>query len=316
MESPNNKMVKNSPNKKGSVKPPSKKGKGQEKKKDDKPEPELSKSEQEDVAIITETLAVEKSGVDAFKKMTRTQIDLIKTTVAKGATDDELQLFLSVCHGAQLNPFLKQVHFVKRWDTKQGREVGTIQVGIDGFRAIAESGGQYAGSDDAVHRDDSEIKIKDETVKVPGSATVTVYKLIGSERCPFTATARWREYYPGDKQGYMWKKMPYGQLAKCAEGLALRKAFPKLLSGLYVPEEMEQAGDLKPSDEDPQQKAISMINRVGDAKALEGFKSKVSGSKKYNAKQKKDIIAVIEKRILILTPALTEPAEPEVVPNA
>jgi hypothetical protein len=57
---------------------------------------------------------------------------------------------------------------------------------------------------------------------------------------PFIGVARWTEYYPGEKMGFIWDKMPHGQLAKCAEALALRKAFPKKLKGLYVPEEMEQ----------------------------------------------------------------------------
>jgi hypothetical protein len=70
---------------------------------------------------------------------------------------------------------------------------------------------------------------------------VTVYKIIGNVRCPFTASARWDQYYPGDEQGFMWRKMPHLMLGKCAEALALRKAFPAELSGLYIKEEMDQA---------------------------------------------------------------------------
>jgi hypothetical protein len=71
---------------------------------------------------------------------------------------------------------------------------------------------------------------------------VTVWKILSGVRCPFTATAHWAEYYPGDAQGWAWKKMPHVMLGKCAEALALRKAFPAELSGVYTFEEMEQSG--------------------------------------------------------------------------
>ena len=70
---------------------------------------------------------------------------------------------------------------------------------------------------------------------------MTVYKIVGGQRCGFTATARWDQYFPGEKQGFMWKKMPHLMLGKCAEALAIRKAFPAELSGLYTQEEMQQA---------------------------------------------------------------------------
>ena len=61
------------------------------------------------------------------------QIDLIKQTVCKGASNEEFQLFMHVCKHTGLDPFLKQVYTVKRWDSKLGRETMTIQTGIDGY---------------------------------------------------------------------------------------------------------------------------------------------------------------------------------------
>lgn len=172
--------------------------------------------------------AIEKS------TLKQEQIDLIRQTVAKGATDLELKLFLYQCQRTGLDPLSKQIHFIKRWNEKLNREEGTIQTGIDGYRSIADRTGQYAGSDDAVFRGP-----EDE----PVAATVTVWRIVQGQRVSFTATAWWKEYFPTkEKQQFFWKKMPHGQLAKCAEALALRKAFPQQLSGVYTHEEMQQAG--------------------------------------------------------------------------
>lgn len=160
---------------------------------------------------------------------TQDQVGLIKRQIAKDATDDELKLFLYQASKTGLDPLAKQIYFQKR-NSKNGPVV-TILTGIDGYRAVAERTGLYAGNDDPVFDDEER----------PRRATVTVWKLVGGVRCPFTATARWDQYYPGDTQGFMWKKMPHLMLGKCAEALALRKAFPNQLSGLYTKDEMEQA---------------------------------------------------------------------------
>jgi len=237
----------------------------------------------EDKAIISQ---------DVGKIMTRPQIELIKRTIAKGASDDELSLFINVCRGSQLNPFLRQVHLVKRWDSKDGKEVATIQVGIDGFRAIAESSGAYAGNDDAVFEEDSK-------TGMPVKATVTVYKIVSNNRYAFTATARWAEYYPGEKQGFMWRAKPHVMLGKCAEAQALRKAFPKLLSGMYAPEEMDQAGG-ETKDQKAQQNAFEVLkknlDRMGE-KQLNELKAKMEKSDKYTKEQKTLFFAMVGKRI-------------------
>lgn len=160
------------------------------------------------------------------------QIGLIKRTIAKGATDDELSLFLHQCKRTGLDPLAKQIYFQKRFNKRANRFDITIITGIDGYRLVAGRTGEHAGTDDAVFDDESS----------PKKASVTTWRIVKGMRVPFAATARWSEYYPGDEQGFMWRKMPCGQLAKCAEALALRKAFPAELSGVYTKEEMEQAG--------------------------------------------------------------------------
>ena len=160
---------------------------------------------------------------------TTAQIDLIKKQIIPGATDDELKLFLNVCHRTGLDPFARQIYAMKRFSKGQDRY--DFQVSIDGFRVVAEKTGCYAGNDDPVF----------DIEEAPQKATVTVYKIVNGIRCPFSASARWSQYYPGEKQGFMWKKMPHVMLGKCAEALALRKAFPNVLSGLYTNDEMAQA---------------------------------------------------------------------------
>lgn len=142
-------------------------------------------------------------------------------------TAAEVDVFIQVCNRTGLDPFMKQVYAIKRAG-KMG-----IQVGIDGFRLIADRSGRYVGNDDPIYSG---------TPKTDGFvASVTVYKLVQGIRCPFAASARWSEYKPDAKQDHMWRKMPHVMLGKVAEALALRKAFPAELSGLYTDDEMAQA---------------------------------------------------------------------------
>jgi len=159
--------------------------------------------------------------------ITPDQRKLIQTTIAPGATQDELALFLYDNQRRGVHPLDKMIHFTKRG----GKYVPVTS--IDFMRSRASATGQYAGSDDAVFDDDSN----------PTRATITVYRLVGGVRCPFTSTARMSEYRPASGQDHMWRKMPCTMLGKCAEALSLRKAFPQELDKLYTREEMDQAGE-------------------------------------------------------------------------
>lgn len=159
--------------------------------------------------------------------VTEDQVALVSRTIAKDLTPDELHLYLFMCRNEwQVHPLSKMIFPVKY----KGKM--TFLTSIDYLRARAGKTGVHAGTDDAVFSETAEGRAT--------SASVTVYRLVGGLRCPFTATARLAEYRPTEN-AWMWDKMPQGQLAKCAEGLALRKAFPAELAKLYVPEEMDQA---------------------------------------------------------------------------
>lgn len=162
------------------------------------------------------------------------QIELIKRTVAVGATNDELALFLAQCNRTGLDAFARQIYFIKRGGK------GSVQVSIDGFRVVAERTGELDGQD--VHWCGDDGQWVDVWLKPgnPAAARVMVYRKGCSHAFP--GIARWVEYQAG---GPMWQKMPATMLAKCAEALALRKAFPHQLSGLYTSDEMAQAEPVK-----------------------------------------------------------------------
>lgn len=167
------------------------------------------------------------------------QINLIRTQIAPKATDDELKLFIYQAKRTGLDPLARQIYAIHR---RQKDSFGnysermTIQTSIDGFRVIAERSGDYGGQDEPIFEGDN---IDDLRCKV------TVYRFRGDVRYPASVgVAYWKEYFQGDREGKpigMWAKMPRTMLAKVAEALALRKAYPQDLSGLYTNDEMNQA---------------------------------------------------------------------------
>lgn len=179
---------------------------------------------------------------EAEGKLTLEDVETIKNTIFKGCQESELKLFLHDCQRQGIHPLDRLIHPTIR-NNKDGSRTYTAITSIDLFRARAEDSGAYAGNDEPVFSGDP---------KTEGfHATVTVYKIVQGIRCPFTATARWTEYKPTSErnQDFMWQSKPHVMLGKCAEALALRKAFPRQLAKLYTHEEMAQAGQEQPTDE-------------------------------------------------------------------
>lgn len=167
---------------------------------------------------------------------TKQQVDLIKQQLfgsKNPVTDLELKYFLYVAKKSGLDPLMRQVYAIKRWDAGSSDYKMVIQTGIDGYRALAERTGEYGGDE-----------LPQFTYDVDGNldtATFCVYRFVQGERCAYWGRARFGEYVQKGKDGKAsgkWADMPENQLAKCAEAQALRKGFPVQTANILVEDEM------------------------------------------------------------------------------
>lgn len=174
---------------------------------------------------------------------------LLLNTVAKGATESEFEMFLEFCKSTGLNPYKKEIWFIK---TGQGVQMMT---GINGFLAIANRNPNYDGMEVSIEEQDGKLI----------SATAKVYRK--DRKYPSCATVYFNEYFKPTKFGNgMWEKMPKMMLQKVAKSVALREAFPQELGGLYTEEEMPD-DDVKKEEK----QYIYDLSFYHDAEKVEGI---------------------------------------------
>jgi len=168
-------------------------------------------------------------------------------------TNVELAAFMHLCQRRDLDPFTGQIHLVGRYDSRKGRKVYRSQTSIDGYRIVAQRSGEYAGQTEPQWCGPDgkwvDVWLAEEA---PSAARIGVHR-VGFVQ-PVYAVAKWSSYAQKNKKGELtglWRNMPDHMLAKCAEALALRKAFPQDLSGLYTTEEMGQSDGIEIVDEAP-----------------------------------------------------------------
>lgn len=212
-------------------------------------------------------------------QFTQEQKDLIKTVLFKGATDVEIAFYWNVAERLKLDPFKRQIHAMKRYNSAMEKDEMQFMVSIEGLRSIAsrcktdDGKDAYAGSTKPV------FTWKDAEKTKLDSAEVTVYRIVQGEPREFTAEVFYDEcvqtkgvweWNPqkqkkektGEEPNSMWRKRPRGQLGKCAEAAALRKAFPEETGGVYIEDELPEHGDEKPQKpERPRPEAEGMAQR-------------------------------------------------------
>ena len=198
-------------------------------------------------------------------------MNTLKNSLYPKAKDNSIAMVLDYCKSANLDPMQKPVHIVPMWDKDSRTMKDTIMPGIGLYRIQAARSNKYAGVSEPEYGDTVNTKLGGVNISYPEWCKVTVKKLVGDNIVEFTAKEYWLENYATVKRdsaapNTMWTKRPFGQLAKCAEAQALRKAFPEIITQQPTAEEMEgkfiEEKDVTPQTEVQKQDLSAKLDNV------------------------------------------------------
>lgn len=176
---------------------------------------------------------------------------VLETSVYPGAKRESILAVIGTCRASGKDPLKKPYHIVPMWGTigrdDRGKEIkgmrDVIMPGIADYRIEASRTGEHVGTSEPEFGPTIDVKLDNQTYSVPEWCRVTVRRRKPDGTvAEFTAKEFWLENYATAKRDVrapnaMWRKRPFGQLAKCAEAQALRKGFPEA-GNLATAEEM------------------------------------------------------------------------------
>jgi phage recombination protein Bet len=213
----------------------------------------------------------------------KSALALIRRTVAADTTDDEFNLFISYCKALRLDPRRRQIYALVYSKQNPKKRRMSIIVAIDGFRAIAARSGCYRPDEEEPRYEFDAALIGKTNPTGLVKVSVKVWQFSHGQWHATTAVAYWDEYCPlrdewiEDDTGKRcrsgrkvvegkWAAMPRLMLAKVAEALALRRAWPDDFSGVYSEEEVERStveDDLLPAEAAAAGAAEERLQRTG-----------------------------------------------------
>lgn len=202
-------------------------------------------------------------------------LEVLESSLYPGASEGSIKMVIGYCRAAGLDPMQKPVHIVPVWDSKAQRMRDVVMPGVGLYRTQASRSGACAGIGEPEFGPDITETIGGVSITYPAWCRVVVRRRLPTgEIAEFTAKEFWKENYAakGGKEksvapNAMWSKRPYGQLAKCAEAQALRRAFPEIGA---APTAEEMAGkalqefDAEPEPTEARKPPVEMPRRRAD----------------------------------------------------